>query len=218
MHETYELLFVRGGPVVYLVLACSIAGVAVFIERMWALRRRHIVPHEFAERLLNLARNSRWPEAQAACHENNSSLARVVLSGFKYAGKPRDKIDAAMEAEGRREAARLERYISWLGLFATISPLLGLLGTVFGMIRMFQQVSIRGIGDHKFVAMGIWEALITTAAGLIVAIPAFVAYRYLMARVDNAVAALEEVSKEVSEFIPDDIVRQADSAGEKAPK
>ncbi|MFA6035165.1 MAG: MotA/TolQ/ExbB proton channel family protein [Myxococcota bacterium] len=201
MSETYELLFVRGGPVVYLIMVCSVAGLAVFIERSWALRRKFIIPHEFSGRLMSLLGEAKFGEALAACNENSSSLARIARAGLKNQGKTREKIEGAMEGEGKREMMRLERFIGWLGLIATIAPLLGLLGTVSGMIRMFQQMSARGIGDHKFVAMGIWEALIATAAGLIVAIPSFVAYRYLMAKVDNAVAALEEVSSELGERI-----------------
>ena len=203
MHETYESLFVKGGPVMYLILIASIAGVAVFIERVWSLRRKYVIPHDFAARLIGLLDEKKWGEAQAACHENNSSLARIAAAGLKNRNKPKDRIEAAMEAAGKNEAMRLERYIGWLGLIATVAPLLGLLGTVTGMIKMFQQVSARGIGDHKFVALGIWEALIATASGLIVAIPAFVAYRYLTAKVDNATLALEETAQGVTERLVD---------------
>jgi biopolymer transport protein ExbB len=199
MGETYEFLFVRGGPVMYLILACSVAGVAVFIERLWSLRRRHVIPHDFAARLVSLLDEGKWSEAQAACRENNSSLARVAAAAIKNRGKERTQIEAAMESAGKNESVRLDRYIGWLGLIATIAPLLGLLGTVTGMIKMFQQVSARGIGDHKFVALGIWEALICTAAGLVVAIPAFVAYRYLIAKVDNSLLVLEETAQAVAE-------------------
>ena len=203
MSETYESLFLKGGPVMYLILVTSIAGLAVFIERLWALRRRYVIPHDFAARLIALLDDRKWGEAQAACHENSSSLARIAAAGLKNRGKARDRIEAAMEAAGKNESMRLERYIGWLGLIATVAPLLGLLGTVTGMIKMFQQVSARGIGDHKFVALGIWEALIATASGLIVAIPAFVAYRYLNARVDNTVLELEETAQHVTERLID---------------
>ena len=219
MHETYESLFLKGGPVMYLILVTSIAGVAVFIERIWSLRRKFVIPHDFAERLLALLADRKWGEAQAACHENSSSLARIAAAGLRNLGKPRDRIEAAMEAAGKNEAMRLERYIGWLGLIATVAPLLGLLGTVTGMIKMFQQVSARGIGDHKFVALGIWEALIATASGLIVAIPAFVAYRYLAAKVDNELLALEETSQSVTEQLVEggEVTPAPPSAGGEGP-
>jgi biopolymer transport protein ExbB len=198
MTETYEFIE-RGGPVMYFIILCSIGGTAVFIERMWSLRRIHIVPADFAGRLVSLLDDRRWAEALAACHENGSSLARVAAAGIRQRERPADKIEAAMETAGKGESARMEKYIGWLGLLATVAPLLGLLGTVTGMIKMFQQVSARGIGDHKFVAMGIWEALIATASGLIVAIPCFVAYRFLTAKVDNLTAVLEEAARTVSE-------------------
>jgi biopolymer transport protein ExbB len=199
MRETYEFLFVKGGPVIWFILVCSIAGLAVFIERFWYLRKRYVIPHDFQSRLNALLDDGKWSEALAACQENDSSLARVAAVAIRYRGKSRDRIEAAMDTAGKNEAVRLERYIGWLGLIATVAPLLGLLGTVTGMIRMFQQVSARGIGDHKFVALGIWEALIATASGLIVAIPCFVGYRYLTAKVDNSLLALEEAAGLIAE-------------------
>jgi len=199
MEESYQSLFSRGGPVMYAILVCSIISMAVFIERVWSLRKRHVIPEDFTGRIFALLDTGKTDESLAACNENSSSVARIASAIIRMKGRPLEKIEAAAEAAGKSESVRLERFIGWLGLIATVSPLLGLLGTVTGMIKMFQQVSARGIGDHKFVAMGIWEALVATASGLIVAIPAFIAYRYLTAKVDYLVLHLEENAQIVIE-------------------
>ena len=145
-------------------------------------------------------------EAQAVCASNDSALSAVLLAGMKRAGGHRDLVRESMQDRGRREAQELERFTGLLGTIATISPLLGLLGTILGMIKTFRQVNATldtGEVSAGALATGIWEALITTAAGLCVAIPAFLAYRFIIGRIDYLVADLEEVALDAVDLMAD---------------
>jgi len=199
MFDSLIFMYEKGGWVTIAILLCSIISLAIFFERMWSTRNKYVLPADFLSQLKELISNNKLDEAIAISRENKSSIANIALAALTHIDK--SNIDKYIETQGRNEVMELEKNISILGLVATISPLLGLLGTVTGMIRMFHQVSVRGIGDHRFVASGIWEALITTAAGLIVAIPSYVGYRYLVSRVDREVNRLEQASDEIKETI-----------------
>ncbi len=121
-------------------------------------------------------------------------MANIIVAGIRNFGKRREIVKESIEEIGRREAAILERYINVVGTIAAIAPLLGLLGTVFGMIKAFDVISIQGVGNPSSLAGGISEALITTAAGLVVAIPTFVLYRYLANKADALIVEMEEHS------------------------
>lgn len=203
MKEAYEFLAL-GGPLMAIIGLGSVVALAIFVERSLALQRRHVVPPRFRALVLELLREGKVDEARAMCASNDSSLAAVLLAGLKRAGAPMPRVREAIMDRGRREAVELERYTGLLGTVATTSPLLGLLGTITGMIQTFQ--SVQGNLDAGQIAAGslangIWEALITTAAGLSVAIPAFVAYRFLLGRVDRLVADLEEVALEAADLL-----------------
>lgn len=199
MFDSLLFMYEKGGWVTIAILICSIISLAIFFERVWSLRNKYILPEDFYNTLLNLIRENKIDEAIAISRENKSSIANIAIAGLTHIDD--QNMEKYMESQGKNESADLEKNISILGLIATISPLLGLLGTVTGMIRMFHQVAIRGIGDHRFVAAGIWEALITTAAGLIVAIPSYVAYRYLISTVDRKVLRLEQEAERIREAI-----------------
>jgi biopolymer transport protein ExbB len=199
MLDSLIFMYEKGGWVTIAILICSIISLAIFFERMWATRNRYVLPSDFLSQLKELITNNRIDEAIAISRENKSAIASIALAALRHLD--RQDMDKYIETQGKNETLELEKNISILGLIATISPLLGLLGTVTGMIRMFHQVSVRGIGDHRFVASGIWEALITTAAGLIVAIPSYVGYRYLIARVDRKINRLEQAADELKETI-----------------
>ncbi len=187
----YEYL-VKGGILMVPILACSVIGLAVFFERAWMLRASRNVPRDLARRVEDLFRRGQVEEAMALCRRSRSPLARVLMAALKNAGLERDAVKEAVQEVGRREAAHLERYVGVLGTVANVSPLLGLLGTVSGMIKAFTVISVEGVGNPASLAGGISEALITTAAGLTVAIPAFVAYRYFLGKVDRIVLELEQ--------------------------
>ncbi len=202
--EIYELL-AKGGIMMIPILLCSVAALAIFFERLWALQRNRVVPRRLLEVVSDLVRKRRFEQAQAICEGNDSSVAAVLASGLRHANKDRGIIKEVMEEAGRREAAALERGLGALGAIANTAPLLGLLGTVLGMIRVFQQVvnqagaSAGGAVNAAALANGIWEALVTTAAGLSVAIPAFLLHKYLSGRVDRLLDELEERSLDLAD-------------------
>ena len=189
----YEL-FLKGGILMYPIAFCSIIAVGIFLERMWVLRRGRVLPRDFLIEVEDLVMRRKRPEAISLCKRNNSSIAHVVRVGIENYGKKRDVIKEKIEEVGRREAASLERYINVIGTIAGVSPLLGLLGTVSGMIKSFNIISLQGVADPTSLAGGISEALITTAAGLVVAIPTFVIYRYLTNKADSLILEMEENS------------------------
>lgn len=189
----YEL-FLKGGILMYPIALGSIIAVGIFLERIWVLRRRRVLPRDFLIEVEDLVMRRKRPEAINLCKRDNSSIAHVIRVGIENYGKKRDAIKEKIEEVGRREAASLERYINVIGTIASVSPLLGLLGTVSGMIKSFNIISIQGVADPASLAGGISEALITTAAGLVVAIPTFVIYRYLMNKADALILEMEENS------------------------
>jgi len=189
----YEL-FLKGGILMYPIALCSIIAVGIFLERMWVLRKGRVLPRDFLIEVEDLVLRRKRPEAISLCKRDNSSIAHVIRVGIENYGKKRDVIKEKIEEVGRREAASLERYINVIGTIAGISPLLGLLGTVSGMIKSFNIISIQGVADPASLAGGISEALITTAAGLVVAIPSFVIYRYLANKADALIMEMEENS------------------------
>lgn len=192
---------VRGGPVMIPIGICSIVGVAVFFERLWSLRRDRIVPRAFCVELVELVRQSRFQDATTLCRKRDIAAARILEQAVEGRGLPRAVIKERVEEAGRREAAELERYVPVLGTIGSLGPLLGLLGTVSGMIITFEAIKSGGMGDMRLVAGGIGTALITTFGGIVVAIPAVVAHRYLVARVDALVLDLEEVAYGVIDLV-----------------
>lgn len=185
---------VAGGPVMFPIGLCSIVALATFLERMWSLRRDRVVPQSFSIELIELVRQERWGDALTLCRKRDAAIARILEVALEARSEPRSLIKERVEEVGRREAAELERYVPVLGTIASISPLLGLLGTVGGMILTFQVIEAQGVGEVGALAGGISQALITTFAGLSVGIPALVANRYVLARVDALVIDLEEVA------------------------
>jgi biopolymer transport protein ExbB len=189
----YEL-FLKGGILMYPIAFGSIIALGIFLERMWVLRRGRVLPRDFLIEVEDLVMRRKRPEAISLCKRDDSSIAHVIRVGIENYGKKRDVIKEKIEEVGRREAASLERYINVIGTIAGVSPLLGLLGTVSGMIKSFNIISMQGVADPASLAGGISEALITTAAGLVVAIPSFVIYRYLANKADSLILEMEENS------------------------
>lgn len=205
MQDIYQFLFVKGGPVMYPIILGSVLALGLFMERLWALRRERVIPQDFRDRVRALVRAGKLSEAEVLCQENRSSLALIIGTGLKEAGRSRSELKEAVNDVGRREVTHLEKFVDFLGTIAAVEPLMGLLGTVTGLIGAFKRVEAqasRGGGVNPGdLAGGIWEALITTAAGLCVAIPAYLAYRYLLGRVATLVVEMEEDSMEVVDLI-----------------
>lgn len=194
-------LFQKGGFLMYPIAICSIVALAVFLERLWALRHEKVVPQELLLEVLDLLAKGKLTEAQTLCRRWNSPLAEVIYTGLLHYGKDRSTIKERMEEVGRHEVAELERHINVIGTVAAVAPLLGLLGTVTGMIKSFNVIAAQGVAEPQSLAGGISEALLTTAAGLIVAIPAVIMYRYLSSKVRSLSLEMEAAALRVLELL-----------------
>ncbi len=186
-------LIVSGGPVMVPIGVASVVGLAVFLERIWALRVAKVVPDGFVGEVDELMRQERWGDVAAAAAKSDSAAGRILGSAIAMRSHPRGEIKERLEEVGRREAAELERFSTVLGTVASIAPLLGLLGTVWGMIVTFDVIQSEGIGVVANLAGGIAQALVSTMAGLTVGIPALVAHRWVLARADRLVLSLEDL-------------------------
>jgi len=185
-------LFSLGGFVLPILILAAILALAIVGNRFWVLRRARVVPPGLVERVADMVEAGKLPQAVKQLYENDTPLARILLVALQQVGQPRDAIKEAVEDAGRHEMAHLDRYLNFLGSIAGVAPLLGLLGTVFGIMHAFAAIGAVGMGDPKALAGGIAEALITTAAGLIVAIPSLLFYRYFRGRVEVLVLATEK--------------------------
>ncbi len=183
-----------GGIVMVPLILCSIVASAITLERLWTLRGQRVVPGELTDKIWQWVENRSLSDKQILALQAHSPLGRVLAAGLANRHRDRLVMIEAIEDAGRHVMHDLERYLNPLATIASISPLLGLLGTVMGMIRTFRAVTISGIGDPSALAGGIAEELVTTAAGLIVAIPSLVAYRYFRGKVDGLVVDMEKQS------------------------
>ncbi|MBU2497970.1 MAG: MotA/TolQ/ExbB proton channel family protein [Proteobacteria bacterium] len=192
---------VRGGIFIYPIILCSIIALAVFLERLWVLRRKHILPAEFIRNVEELLKKQKISDAMFLCQGDLSSIARVFFAGLKNAGRGMWLVKESIEERGSREASILEKRVGILSTIANLTPLLGLLGTVSGMIKTFNVISVQGVGNPAPLAGGIAEALITTAAGLSVAIPTLVCYRIVKDKAESLIFQMEENSIKIIEII-----------------
>ena len=183
-----------GGWMMVPIIACSVIAVGIFLERLWTLQRKRVLPPDMTNQLWEWLRHNQVDANHIETLQQSSPLGRVLATGLVNRHSPREFLKEAIEDCGRHVVHDLERYLGPLGTIAAISPLLGLLGTVAGMIRSFTAITSQGVGDPTVLAGGISEALVTTAAGLVVAIPSLIAYRYLRGRVDSLVVLIEKES------------------------
>jgi len=186
-----ELLF-AGGWVMWPILALSAIAIAIIIERFWTLRRQAVIPSGLGQEVQAWAANRQLDPAHIDVLRDNSPLGELLAAGLDVRHRPREQIKERIEDTGRHVIHQLERFLNTLGTIAGVAPLLGLLGTVTGMIRMFLGVLEYGVGDASRLAGGIGEALVSTAAGLVVAIPALAFYRYFRGRVSEYVIDMEK--------------------------
>ncbi len=181
-----------GGWLVWPIVACSVVSFAITIERAVALRRRRVLPARLTVQIREWARLGRIAQSNVEELSQSSPLGKIIASGLLSRGRGRDVIRESIEETGRHVVHELERYLNTLGTIAAVCPLLGLLGTVIGMIRVFNVITLQGVGDPAVLAGGISEALITTAAGITVAIPSLMFYRYFRGRIDEYVVGMEQ--------------------------
>jgi biopolymer transport protein ExbB len=181
-----------GGPVMWPIIACSIGAAAIILERLWTLQEKRVIPRELTDKVWKLVETRTLNDRHITALEHNSPLGRVLAAGLQNRDRGREIMKEVVEDTGRHVVHELERFLNTLGTIAAITPLLGLLGTVTGMISAFEAITAQGVGDARVLSGGIGEALITTAAGLIVAIPALIGYRYLRGQVDALVVEMEK--------------------------
>jgi biopolymer transport protein ExbB len=194
-------LIVKGGIFMYPIIFCSIVALAIFLERLWVLRRKNIIPQDFVNNVEGLLKKQKISEAVFLCQNDVSSIAKIFLAGLRSTQKGMWLVKEAIEERGSREATILEKNVDILSTIANLTPLLGLLGTVSGMIKTFNAISVQGIGNPAPLAGGIAEALITTATGLCIAIPTLVCYRFLKDKASTLIFEMEENSIRLVELM-----------------
>lgn len=186
------------------IIICSIAALAIIGERFWTLRKDKIVPADLVPQVWQWLKEGSLNSEKLEKLENHSALGRILAAGLINHKQSREIMKESIEESGRQVVLDLERFLNALGTIAAISPLLGLLGTVIGMIDVFAVITVQGANDTSQLAGGIWQALITTAAGLSVAIPTLIMYRYFRARVNELVLKMEEEALKMVEVLHGD--------------
>ena len=198
-------IFLKGGPLMWPILLCSIFALAIIIERIWYMRRIQIDTHQFLNRILDKMKRHQIREALEICETRRNPISRILKAGILKYDRGRQQIKEAIEDAVLYEEPHLEKNMTALATIAHISPLLGLLGTVVGLVRCFQVIQAKSTALQPVspgdLAGGIWEALLTTVAGLVVAIPAFVVYNYLVSRINNFILEMEKASTELVNFL-----------------
>lgn len=187
-----------GGWLMLPIITCSILAAAIILERLWTLQQNRVLPKDLTMQAWHWVKADKLdPEHLQTLHQS-SPLGQVLAAGLANRDAGREIAKEGIEDTGRHVVHELERYLNPLGTIAAISPLLGLLGTVIGMVKVFAAITTHGVGNPSVLAGGISEALITTAAGLTVAIPSLIGYRYLRGRIDGLVVRME---KEAMKFL-----------------
>lgn len=195
---------VKGGFMMAPIGVCSLVALTVFIERLVTLRRRRVIPPNFVSGLQDTLNGDAEDREKAMkyCERDGSPLANIFMAGIKRLGTSIEHLEKQIQEAGEREVLKLQKYLRVLAVVAAIAPLMGLLGTIFGMINAFQTVAVSGdaLGKTEMLAAGIYQALITTAAGLLLTIPALIAYHFISAKIDRLVAEMDLL---VSDFLDD---------------
>jgi len=207
--ELYKMsllqVFLAGGPVMWPILLCSIFALAIILEKFWHLHKIKIDTQQFLSGILERMKRHEIKEALQICDKTRSPISPILKAGILKYDRPRPQIKEAIEDASLYEIPKLEKNLSALATIAHVSPLLGLLGTVTGMVRCFQTIEAKATSFHPVsagdLAGGIWEALLTTVAGLMVAIPTFVIYNYLVTRINNFIVEMEKASMELVNFL-----------------
>ncbi|MFW5453212.1 MotA/TolQ/ExbB proton channel family protein [Thioalkalivibrio sulfidiphilus] len=190
-----------GGWLMLPIIACSVVALAIIVERFWSLQQRRVNPRQLVVQIWQMIQAGQLTEDRLRQVRDGSPLGRVLAAGLINMGHTRDVMKEAIEETGRHVAHDLERFLNTLGTIAAITPLLGLLGTVVGMIQVFSVITDVGVGSPGELAGGISQALITTAAGISVAVPSLIFHRYFRGRVDELVLEMELESIKLVEVI-----------------
>ena len=190
-----------GGFIMWPILACSIISMAIIAERFWSLRQTKIAPTNLVASVWQWHKSDQLDAKRIQALRTNSPLGMILAAGLLNRKHSREIMKESIEEVGRLVAHGLERFLNTLGTISSITPLLGLLGTVIGMIKVFTVITSQGIGDPSILSEGISEALLTTAAGLSVAIPSLMFYRYFRGKVDDLVVTMEQEALKMVEVM-----------------
>ncbi len=190
-----------GGWLMWPIMLCSVLAMSLIGERLWTLRKSRIIPEHLVAKIWGWKKSKQLTAEKVTTLRKSSALGAVLAAGLVNMEHSREVMKESIEETGRHVAHSLERYLTTLGTIASITPLLGLLGTVIGMIKVFNAILQEGVGDPNVLAGGISEALITTAAGLSVAIPTLIFYRYFRGKIDALVVEMEQESIKLVEVI-----------------
>ena len=201
MLEFLSDLYSKGGIVLYLITFLSIIGLAIFLERLSALRQDKVIPQTLLERVIQLVGEKKFDEAIQTCTLQRANVARLITEILRNHNWNKVDLRAHVEDIGRQETEKLSKHVGILGTIASICPLLGLLGTVYGMIHTFSVIETQGVGQASQLAGGISMALYTTAAGLTVAIPALIAFKFCNSKVQDLASGMEDYSLRIMEKI-----------------
>jgi len=189
-----ENIIVAGGWLMWPIILCSIAVIAISVERFWTLNASKIAPKNQLAQVWSWVQNNQIDAAKLRELRQSSELGRILAAGLSNAQAGREVMKDSIQEAASQVIHAMERYVGALGTIAAVSPLLGLLGTVLGMIKVFVAIELQGTGNAGALAGGISEALITTAAGLCVAIPAMIMHRFFVRKIDSLVVVMEQES------------------------
>ena len=187
----FELIS-SGGWLMVPIILCSVISVAIIIERLWTLKKDNVAPADLVVDIEHLLEQHKLTEDRLEELEHSSYLGRILVAGLSVSNQTPAEIRRSIEEAGRHVVHELEKYLNALGTIAAITPLLGLLGTVIGMIKVFAAITAVGVGNPQILAGGISEALITTAAGLSVGIPSLMFHRYFKGKINELTVDMEQ--------------------------
>jgi biopolymer transport protein ExbB len=204
-----------GGWLMVPILLCSVIAAAICVERFWTLRTAQIVPRNLLAQVWDWIKNNDMDSRKLRELRLGSPLGQILAAGITNHRRGREQMKEAIEEVANHVVHEMERYLNTLGTVAAIAPLLGLLGTVIGMIKVFTSIKLEGTGNAAVLAGGISEALITTAAGLTVAIPSLFFYRFFQRRVDELVISMEQEALKLVEVLNSDRAERSDTRQNK---
>ena len=207
-----------GGWMMGPIILFSVVAAAIILERLWTLQDRRVIPSDLTRRVWQLVEAGQVNDQVIEALRQNSALGKVLAAGLANRHRSREALMERLEDAGRHVVHELERFLNTLGTIAGVSPLLGLLGTVGGIIKSFNAITAGGMGDPRLLSGGIAQALVTTVAGLMVAIPSLIAYRYLRGRVDRIVIEIEKDAISLADALEaaDEAAAAGDAAGSEA--
>lgn len=194
-------ILISGGWLMIPIIACSVISLAIIGERFWTLSQKKIVPNQLLSSVWKMHNANQLDKGKVQSLAVSSPLGRILAAGITNQAHGREIMKESIEEAGRQVAHELEKYLNSLGTIASITPLLGLLGTVIGMIKVFAAIMAHGAGDPAVLAGGISQALVTTASGLSIAIPSLMFYRYFRGRVDELVIKMEDEALKMVEMM-----------------